>query len=658
LNHPIPKTTNVHPKPPETEKLVEPDPSNASQPTSQRIRRELWLLLGVLMTALVHGLIYVILMPPWQHYEEPAHFEYAWMIADYAAGNRSEFPGYGDYDQEMRRNIASSMIEHDFFREIDFLPDLESEEPVWIGYGQAGTAPGLHILMALPLKLFAKSGVEVQLYAARLLSLTLYLLCIWFAYLITSEFVQPGNLLRLGVPLVMALHPGLVDLMTALNDDVGAIFVFSLFLLTGTRILKRGFTVGRLLALLGLAVVCFFTKVTVFVAIPLALLALILILFRRRGSPLLWLLPVAFIAAGIVLTMGWGDASKWYRQTDQSRTTRISVDNSPLGAHAFVLTGSSSSQSVLRQRIPEESLESLRGKVVTLGAWVWASEPLEMIPYVVLGLTHPQPLSLGPEPAFHAIHVEVPAAQNQLDILLQLAGTPEGISVYFDGVVLVEGERALDQAPVIQDEAGKGVVWGGVTLENHIRNASAEAAWPYVRPGIEKAFQDLTGSYLSPTILLGSVLNWENSTTLYRITGVSLFQTFWARFGWAHIYLNSSIYWALAGVTGLGVLGAILALWPSTKGKSRSWMLALGWLGLAAAVIWLSALLRGFFTTLDQRAYIPTARYAFPAMIPTMLVLVAGCKQVFGSRIGTVAIVLGYLVLDIASIVTIIKYYG
>jgi len=67
----------------------------------------------------MNGLFYVFIIPPWQHYDEPNHFEYVWLIAD-----RGRLPMPGDYDQEMRRTVAISMIEHNFFRGMGFTPDL------------------------------------------------------------------------------------------------------------------------------------------------------------------------------------------------------------------------------------------------------------------------------------------------------------------------------------------------------------------------------------------------------------------------------------------------------------------------------------------------------------------------------------------------------
>ena len=84
-----------------------------SLPTPRR-----WLLI-ILALALLHGLLYVFLVPPWQHYDEPQHFEYAWLLAE-----RDRRPQPGDYDFEMRRAVAQSMLAHAFFRNWSSLPDL------------------------------------------------------------------------------------------------------------------------------------------------------------------------------------------------------------------------------------------------------------------------------------------------------------------------------------------------------------------------------------------------------------------------------------------------------------------------------------------------------------------------------------------------------
>ena len=51
--------------------------------TDRRVALRAYALFGWLIPlALCHGLLYMLILPPWQHYDEPPHFEYAWLIAD------------------------------------------------------------------------------------------------------------------------------------------------------------------------------------------------------------------------------------------------------------------------------------------------------------------------------------------------------------------------------------------------------------------------------------------------------------------------------------------------------------------------------------------------------------------------------------------------
>src|ERR1043166_5426812 len=65
---------------------------------------------ALLLLALLHGLLYLAIVPPWQHYDEPTHFEYARLIALW---NRP--PILNEADLTTNREIADSMYRFRFW---------------------------------------------------------------------------------------------------------------------------------------------------------------------------------------------------------------------------------------------------------------------------------------------------------------------------------------------------------------------------------------------------------------------------------------------------------------------------------------------------------------------------------------------------------------
>ena len=120
---------------------------------------------------------------------------------------------------------------------------------------------------------------------------------------------------------------------------------------------------------------------------------------------------------------------------------------------------------------------------------------------------------------------------------------------------------------------------------------------------------------------LTSFLDWQRTSWVYGHTALILFQSFWARFGWNHIPLAGGWYWAPGALTLLGSAGAVLGgiRLRSVKTRMRRAILLLV---VAGSLVWLNTLLRPH--PLAIRFFVPVARYAYPVIIPTMLVLVAG----------------------------------
>lgn len=620
----------------------------------------------VLLVGCLTGLLDVSLMPPWQHYDEPGHFEYAWLIA-----NRGRLPHAGDYDEGMRVQVAASMIERAFYRGLGAPPSLLSQgSPIDIGLSQLRHPPLYYILASLPLFALRYTDVTLQLYAARLISVGLFLVTIVAAWGLVGELVSPASPLRWMIPAFLALLPGFIDLMTAVNNDVGAVAIFSLFLWGAVRLIQRGVSLGRLVWVLGAAWLCYWTKDTVFIALALLPVALLLGFFRGKWRPAAWGLLGAAVLVGLIAMFSWDGAAPWYQRTNQDAPARVAGRPAPLGQHVFEIKTDANHPADIEQFIPPTQVEGLGGKLVTLGAWIWSSKPVRTnTPILNIdkgSSTYSANVDVGTTPVYYAFSVAIPEGSSQTWVALapQVRAEDEGVDVFYDGVVLAEGERPQHEAPQFGDDYGQRGVWGGRAFENLVRNASAEAGGPTVRAWVDKAAARY--SMIAPSMVLASLLDWQGTHWYWQVATESIFQTFWAKLGWGHIPLfpyGDTAYSILAIVTLVGVVGAGIALWDKRRGLPWSSLL---FLGLVLGGVWAITLMRGV-SSLWSATFIPVARYGFPAMIPTALVLNAGWWEVsrlipgksrLFSRMPYLIYAAFFVALDGLAVASILHYYG
>lgn len=625
-----------------------------------RVAPERW----VLALALLNGLLYLALVPPWQHYDEPTHFEYAWLIA-----SRGTLPQPGDYDPDMRREVAASMMEHGFFRGPGFTPNLlEQEKPVWLGVSELEHPPLYYLLAAFPLKWISHADITFQLYVARSVSLLLYLSSIWLAGRVMAELTPPGHILRWAVPGMMALLPAYTDLMTAVNNDVGAVAIFSLFLWGAVRMIVRGFSWLRLVWLGITATLCLWTKNTVAVAVWMVPLVVVLALLREARSQWMVLALGVWVLLPLILVVGWGDAALWYRQTEQTGPTREARAEAPLGKMVLALemTPAEPGRRVLQPLLAED-VEALRGKEVTLGAWVWASEPVRIrSPMLSDGVQSIwQPLEVGPFPAFYVITGTVSPDAKTLQVILQpLLNRTLGTTatLYYDGIVLVEGTHPADPVPIFDGPDGGEGTWGSEPFINRLRNSSAETSWPRVRGWVEQGLRRYLRIPADSGPFLAALLDVQWSGWVYLPAARTLLRSFWAYFGWGHVQLPAPWYWLLDGLTLLGLGGALMwgiRRWNKMAPSSRACAVFLLVTGLW---FWGSALLR-VLPYLLERPYplMPVARYAFPGIIPTTLGLTYGWLAVSrsGWRRASVTLFIGLMfILNSISLITIVCFYS
>lgn len=603
--------------------------------SSNRVLSDKLILIIAICLGFVHGLIYVFIMPVWQHYDEPTHFEYAWLIA-----NRGRLPSPSDYDLEMRREVALSMMESGFFKPLGFLPDVNSDKtPAWIGpISQLSNLPLYYILGAIPLRLLNNSEVGVQLIGLRFFSLLLYIILILAAWGIGVELFPAGHSLRFLLPISVALLPGLTDVMTAANNDVAAVTFLSLCLWGCVRLIKRGFGWLRVTGCLLTTGLCLLSKETAYIALPICLLAIIFGLIRGKSQRVVWVLLGLIILVGGMMLVTPDDAADWYRGSSQESPTRQILPEAVDGDYVFSIDSHAEvtprwSRPVFQ---PIPYFLQLRGgdQTFTLGAWIWASQPIE-VNTPILGdghALHKEIVMAGTEPTFYVFTATV---KTQTDTRLWVGIDPgvqdQELAVFYDGLVLVNQPAPLDEPPFISGSNQSQVVWGGQVLENLIRNGSAEQAGLRIVHWADQIGARLLPDRTRPSMILTYVLDWKGASWHYRLTVERLLRTFWGQFGWGHINLiGHRPYRWLGVITVLSVIGFLI--WTVrrliTGRKGIPWEIALI-LGLTLLMVWGGTASRGVIYLGNNRLYLPVARYAYPAIVPTMMLLAVGYHELF-----------------------------
>lgn len=614
-----------------TTTLAPDQKTRPSQPPARPSSR--FILLTVLLVGLVNGLLYALVVPPWQHYDEPSHFEHAWLAA-----NLGRLPQPGDYDAAFSRRVVESMVANRFYGDTTTGMPAPGEEVRIPGYNQLDEPRLFYWIASLPVRLAGLMGVEDvanQLRAARLASLLFFLLTLVCAWGTTAELASPRSPLRWMVPLSLALLPAFADLMSAVNNDVAAIAAFSFFLWGGVRLIQRGVGWVNTLWVILAAVLCYLTKVTAWYALVLLPLVFLLAFSRGVFKVVVWAALILGMAVLLLAAITWGDALLWARSTFQEANTRQATQQAPLGAHAFLIQlqpGSSSAQDFqLSQLIVKPQGQSLKGQTITVGAWMWADEPLKVSSPVFN--TYPalkwmrQEVDIDQNPRFVAFTypVEGDASRNFISLAPLLAPVTNPVNVYYDGLVVALGSFPVDQVPVFDSPQAQSGDWGGQPFQNLVRNASAELSWVRLRTWVDRVGIRLLpdkGANM-PSVTLYYLLDLKGSFPAQRTSMQVLGRTFWARFGWGHVPLMHSLpYWLIGAAVALGMLAALAAM--LRRRRKFPWNAAV-FLGLALAGIWLQTYIRGANYPTQLRAiYYPTARYAFPAVIPAMLLLNLG----------------------------------
>jgi hypothetical protein len=459
--------------------------------------------------------------------------------------------------------------------------------------------------------------------------------------------------------------------------------VVSFFLWVCVRLIRYGFCWVEFLLSIGLALLAWQTKSNAAIVLPLAPVAWLFAILRRRWQWIAW----AVAGLGIVALLGFSftrdDAAFYYRSSSMQEAVRVMDEKAVLGewvlqvdVQAPITPGW---MPAFFQPVPLEGISRNFDLPVTLGVWMWASRPVTAIaPKVTTqGHEYKQSVQLSEEPVFYTVEARVDPDLARMWVSFDpLPQGNEDVVVYYDGLVLAEGIRPLDQPPVYADELAASGTWGGEPFENLLRNGSAEVAGLRVKAPIDELGAMFLPDHIRPSFILASILDREGAGWYYQIAMDRVLTTFWGYFGWSHIPLAYPWIYGFLNILGLvGIIGAVISL--IRNWRTAPWGIVF-FLALAVGLMAVATLMRGVIYLAYQNMFFPVARYLMPVVVPILLVLntgwlviwqwlKAGIQRLQGkgqpvqrgeiSWISYSIFTLLWIVLDVAALVTVFQYY-
>lgn len=604
------------------------------------LRRSAWLervpdrmlVAGLFGVALLQTAVYLWLIPPWWHYDEAGHFEYVWILATYG-----RLPPYDD--------IAASIP----------IPGADGDA--------LGHPPFYYLLLSLPIRLVLHADPVIQLSVARALSASLLPATILVAFGVIRDLTPPGHALRVALPLSLALLPPFADVMTGVTNDAPVVFCGALFAWGAVRFIRYGSTVGRLALLLGPAALAALFKNTGIVLVALAPLIVAVQLWRQHGIRRRWLVAVAgVLLLGLPLIFSVNEPAFWMRwnPNDSGQAFRTTLPDGTQVLRITPMEPYGPSTTFLANRILPPHLAELRGKPVTIGAWVWANQPTRMaLPGLQAQLTNvaePQLLGesaeVGTRPQFVAWTTIVPADTAHLFVVVQAPPNTASADLawYVQDIVLAPGEFPGNAPPTFADPAHRSGTWKGLPFENLVRNATLTQEGLALNPRLGAQLPIMIVRR-APLRTVASMLDTAYSMPLLVNTIMpEVIYSFFARFAWFHAILPGMGWYPFFGSMALfALLGCISTLVRPPDPHLRPILLALGLIG---AGVW-SAMLFQQYDPGIPAFIVPFPRYGYPAIVPTMLALLGGLAALAPVRLRPAllsAILTGLLMLNVFTI--------
>ncbi|MCB0191256.1 MAG: hypothetical protein KDJ65_04875 [Anaerolineae bacterium] len=274
----------------------------AQQPKSVLPANIKHILFIILLLALIRGIIYASVVPPWQAPDEPAQFERV-----KASLSATEWNSTIANDPAWYDDLTQSLFDFGFWDFVDgprqmIRPDssirdhISLYQDVYQGlYGSRGA----YITMGWPLWLAPNQDIVHQLYLARLLTAIMNVGVIYLAFLTVRTLFPNDLFLLLGVPILILFNPQHTHLMATINNGNLAELLSVAALYFMVRTLVNGYSWPNLLAVIGFTLGAMYTKATAYF-LPFAIGCIALFYLWRFRRFWYWLIPAGLALAGLL----------------------------------------------------------------------------------------------------------------------------------------------------------------------------------------------------------------------------------------------------------------------------------------------------------------------------------------------------------------------
>ena len=237
------------------------------------VRHMLWWLIGL---AMVHGLVFALLIPPWQAPDETGHFEYIWTLARLGA-----IPSARDASPQFERALIQSLYQYRYGEYIgrplpEVMPDRMDDLPITIFARRVRTLlidrfSIAYVWPALFISLIPDHDLVTQLYLARISAVFINAAIIVVAFLTFQEIEQRDWRTNLVAAALIALIPQHTFINSTVGEGALAELIAVWVLYCWIRLFRRGpgfWEVAGISAGVGMGIS---TKATTFFLVPLSI---------------------------------------------------------------------------------------------------------------------------------------------------------------------------------------------------------------------------------------------------------------------------------------------------------------------------------------------------------------------------------------------------